>query len=120
MELRRTDHLPAFPFPTGEGLAPLPEFAELRRKDPVVRVRLPSGDTAWLVTRHTDVRRVLTDPRFSRSRATRGTGPRINRTPTLPDSILAADPPTTPGCADSSHPRSPAGAPRRCARTSPP
>lgn len=93
MELRRTDHLPAFPFPTGEGLAPLPEFAELRRKDPVVRVRLPSGDTAWLVTRHTDVRRVLTDPRFSRSRATRGTGPRINRTPTLPDSILAADPP---------------------------
>ncbi|MFI5621600.1 cytochrome P450 [Streptomyces sp. NPDC051567] len=89
----RADGPASFPFPHRDGLGPVPEFAELRRDDPVVRVRLPSGDSAWLVTRHADVRRVLADPRFSRSRATRGDGPRINRTTTLPDSILAADPP---------------------------
>ncbi|MEV7923653.1 cytochrome P450 [Kitasatospora sp. NPDC088264] len=91
--MSRTEHIEPFPFPHRDGLEPLPEFARLRREEPVVRVRLPSGDTAWLVTRHADVRRVLADPRFSRARATRGTGPRINRTTTLPDSILAADPP---------------------------
>ncbi|MFJ2112567.1 MULTISPECIES: cytochrome P450 [unclassified Streptomyces] len=90
---RRTGEIRRFPFPHRDGLDPLPEFAELRQYEPVVRVRLPSGDTAWLVTRHSDVRRVLTDPRFSRARATRGTGPRISRTTTLPHSVLAADPP---------------------------
>ncbi|MBV6699958.1 cytochrome P450 [Kitasatospora aureofaciens] len=82
-----------FPFPHRDGLDPLPELAELRRDAPVLQVRLPSGDLAWLVTRHADVRRILADARFSRARATRGEGPRINRTTTLPDSILAADPP---------------------------
>lgn len=82
-----------FPLPHLDGLGPLPEFTELRRKHPCARIRLPSGDPAWLVTRYADVRTVLADPRFSRARATRGTGPRIARVTTLPDSILAADPP---------------------------
>ncbi|MEV5675797.1 MULTISPECIES: cytochrome P450 [unclassified Streptomyces] len=86
-------HTVDFPFPHHDGLGPLPEFAHLRREAPCVRIRLPSGDPAWLVTRYADVRTVLADPRFSRSRATQGTGPRIARVPTLPDSILAADPP---------------------------
>ncbi|MFJ1646467.1 cytochrome P450 [Streptomyces sp. NPDC088258] len=90
---QRTGEIRPFPFPHRDGLDPLPEFAELRRDEPVARIRLPSGDLAWLVTRHADVRRVLSDPRFSRARATRGDGPRINRTTTLPDSLLAADPP---------------------------
>lgn len=89
----RTENLLSFPFDYADGLEPVPEFAELRRDAPVVRVRLPSGDTAWLVTRNADVRRVLAGSSFSRARATRGSGPRINRTTTLPDSILAADPP---------------------------
>ncbi|MGW0395568.1 cytochrome P450 [Streptomyces sp. NPDC003042] len=89
----QTAHIRSFPFDYADGLDPVPEFAELRREDPVVRVRLPSGDTAWLVTRHADVRRVLAGSGFSRTRATRGEGARINRTTTLPDSILAADPP---------------------------
>ncbi|WP_406447439.1 cytochrome P450 [Streptomyces sp. NBC_00876] len=91
--MNQAEEIQAFPFPHRDGLDPMPEFAELRRSAPVIRVRMPSGDTAWLVTRHADVRRVLADPCFSRARATRGEGPRINRTTTLPDSILAADPP---------------------------
>ncbi|MFJ4913079.1 cytochrome P450 [Streptomyces sp. NPDC088726] len=82
----------SFPLGHADGLDPLPELAELRRHEPVVRVRMPGGGTAWLVTRHADVRRVLADPRFSRSRATRGKGPG-GRTTALPDSILATDPP---------------------------
>ncbi|MER0447923.1 cytochrome P450 [Streptomyces sp. Edi4] len=91
--MTQSEQIPAFPFPHRDGLDPIPEFAELRRNAPVTRVRMPSGDTAWLVTRHADVRRVLGDPCFSRARATRGEGPRVARTTTLPDSILAADPP---------------------------
>ncbi|WP_031223641.1 cytochrome P450 [Streptomyces roseochromogenus] len=84
----------AFPFPHRDGLGPLPEFAFLRRELPCARIRLPSGDPAWLVTRYADVRTVLADPRFSRERATRGKqSPRMARVTTLPDSILAADPP---------------------------
>ncbi|MGC0415584.1 cytochrome P450 [Embleya sp. AB8] len=82
-----------FPLPHRDGLDPVPEFVALRRDHPCARIRLPSGDPAWLVTRYADVRTVLADPRFSRTRATRGTGPRIANVPTLPASILAADPP---------------------------
>lgn len=87
-----SEQLRSFPLGHADGLDPLPELAELRRHEPVVRVRTPGGGTAWLVTRHADVRRVLADPRFSRSRAARGKGPG-GRTTALPDSILATDPP---------------------------
>ncbi|MYS81525.1 cytochrome P450 [Embleya scabrispora] len=91
----RTDPTPTqvFPLPHRDGLDPIPEFADLRRDAPCTRIRLPSGDRAWLVTRYADVRLVLGDPRFSRTRATRGSGPRMADVPTLADSILAADPP---------------------------
>ncbi|MEU3062909.1 cytochrome P450 [Streptomyces subrutilus] len=82
-----------FPFPHHDGLGPIPELAALRRNAPCARIILPSGDPAWLVTRYGDVRTVLADPRFSRTRATRGAGPRMAHVPTLQDSILAADPP---------------------------
>ncbi|MGO4462717.1 cytochrome P450 [Streptomyces sp. M-16] len=101
--MSRPDGLLPFPFPHTDGLAPLPELADLRRDRPVVKVRLPSGSTAWLVTRNADVRKVLADPRFSRTRAPReqeaqrvpATGPRTagRRATVLPDSILASDPP---------------------------
>ncbi|WP_077801670.1 cytochrome P450 [Streptomyces sp. JHA26] len=44
---------------------PPERYAELRATVPVSRVALPSGQTAWLLTRHADVRAVLDDPRFS-------------------------------------------------------
>ncbi|MEU1232285.1 cytochrome P450 [Streptomyces sp. NPDC005828] len=50
---------PACPF------APDPEFARLRREEPVSRIRLTGGSEAWLVTRFADARQVLADPRFS-------------------------------------------------------
>ncbi|WP_026455372.1 cytochrome P450 [Saccharomonospora iraqiensis] len=51
----------------GEGpLDPPAEWADLRRRCPAATVRLPSGDEATLVTRHADVKQVLSDPRFTR------------------------------------------------------
>jgi cytochrome P450 len=44
---------------------PPPEFQRFRTESPVVRVRTPRGDSAWLVTRREDIRAVLTDRRFS-------------------------------------------------------
>lgn len=89
----RTKPPRSFPFPVPAGLDPIPELAELRRNEPVSRILLPSGDIAWLVTRHADVRAVLVDPRFSRALASAPAGPRLAAEPTLPSSILAADPP---------------------------
>lgn len=40
-------------------------YAELRAHEPVKRVTLPGGGTAWLVARHADVRTALKDPRLS-------------------------------------------------------
>jgi cytochrome P450 len=44
---------------------PPPEYVDLRRERPIARVRTPRGDAAWVVTRHRDIRTVLTDGRFS-------------------------------------------------------
>ncbi|MEU4233817.1 cytochrome P450 [Nonomuraea sp. NPDC026600] len=59
--------LPFFPFDTPSELDAEPEYAELRREDPVPKVRLPLGGEAYLVSRYEDVKRVLTDPVFSRA-----------------------------------------------------
>jgi cytochrome P450 len=89
-----TKPLRHFSFSLPEGLDPQPELAELRRDEPVARVLLPSGDIAWMITRYDDVRTVLADPRFSRAAAAAAGGPRITSgRPSLPSSILAADPP---------------------------
>ncbi|HEX4818242.1 MAG TPA: cytochrome P450 [Nonomuraea sp.] len=45
--------------------APPDEYARLRAHGPLARVRLPSGQLAWVVTRHEEVRQVLADPRIS-------------------------------------------------------
>lgn len=43
------------------------EFEALH-DEPVVKVVLPSGDSAWLITRYEDIRAVLADPRVSKNR----------------------------------------------------
>lgn len=48
--------------------APPPAHRQLREESPLAKVRLPSGVTAWAVTRHQDIRTVLSDPRFSPNR----------------------------------------------------
>jgi cytochrome P450 len=62
---------PAFPFEEDLGADSAPEFARLRSAGPLVRVRLPDGHLAWLLLRRTDIKIVLTDPRFSRAAAAR-------------------------------------------------
>jgi len=48
---------------------PPPEYGRLREQEPISRVRFlvsPGSHDGWLITRHDDVRAVLSDPRFSR------------------------------------------------------
>jgi len=82
-----------FPFKAAELYEPPPEFAFLREECPVVKVLMPTGDPAWLVTRYDDVRRVLSDPRFSRAAASRESAPRLRPLPPDRSTILAMDPP---------------------------
>ncbi len=41
------------------------EFTRLRAEEPISRIPLNGGDTAWLITRFADAREVLSDDRFS-------------------------------------------------------
>ncbi|MCB1474470.1 MAG: cytochrome P450 [Rhodobiaceae bacterium] len=45
--------------------SPPPEYEQLRESDPITPINMPDGNQAWLLTRYEDVRRVLSDPRFS-------------------------------------------------------
>ncbi|HZM80417.1 MAG TPA: cytochrome P450 [Candidatus Limnocylindrales bacterium] len=78
--------LPLFPFDTPAELDAEPEYAKLRRDDPVPRVRLLAGGEAYLASRYEDVRRVLSDPVFSRA-ATSDPGVAVLR-PTRRDPYL--------------------------------
>lgn len=87
-------HLPLdYPFGEFDRLEPHPKWAELRRDQPLARVRLPYGGEAWLVTAYEDVRTVLSDPRFSRAAAVGKDVPRTRKTVTAHTSILDMDPP---------------------------
>ncbi|GAB3435588.1 cytochrome P450 [Actinophytocola sediminis] len=54
-----------FPIQRQCPLAPPAEYDQLRAEEPVSRVRLPTGGSAWLVTGYEDVRTVLSSPVFS-------------------------------------------------------
>ncbi|WP_216902615.1 cytochrome P450 [Nocardia alni] len=71
-----------------------PLYEQLRREEPLSRVRLPYGGDAWLVTRYEDIKFVLGDPRFSRA-ATVGREdiPRGAPQTARADSLLSMDPP---------------------------
>ncbi|MFD9195593.1 cytochrome P450 [Streptomyces phaeochromogenes] len=69
-----------------------PLYARLRENEPLSRVQLPYGETAWLATRYDDVRTVLTDPRFSRALAQGLDQPRM-RSENVGDGVMGMDPP---------------------------
>jgi cytochrome P450 len=54
------------PFEQANPLQVAPRLRELQAAGPIHRVRTASGDSAWLVTRHADVRRLLDDDRLGR------------------------------------------------------
>jgi cytochrome P450 len=82
-----------FPFEAALGLDTDAVLARLRDDDPVPLVRLASGGQAYLATRYDDVRRVLTDPVFSRAAATRREVPVLSRASKIPYLMLNMDPP---------------------------
>jgi cytochrome P450 len=84
----------SFPFPAPPSIFhPAPELSRLLQDRPVAPVRFPDGNTGWLVTRYDDVRRVLTDPRFSRAAATGPGVPSTGLSQMAAASILGMDPP---------------------------
>ncbi|MDK9497551.1 cytochrome P450 [Streptomyces katrae] len=58
-----------YPFNTAEGLRLAEEYERVRDLPGLLRVRMPYGEEAWLVTRYADARLVLGDGRFSRAAA---------------------------------------------------
>ncbi|MDC0718060.1 cytochrome P450 [Nannocystis bainbridge] len=69
-----------YPLPLPSALEPPAEWAKLRAGCPIAHVRLPSGDSAVLLTRYQDVRQVLADPRFTRQLGKEGAA-RISEEP---------------------------------------
>src|SRR3954452_9772979 len=69
----------AFPTVSGPQLRHDQALDDWRRDDQVRKIPLPYGRWCWIVTRHADVKVVLTDPRFSRRAAAQDDAPR--RTP---------------------------------------
>ncbi|GAA2794784.1 cytochrome P450 [Saccharopolyspora taberi] len=57
-----------YPIPRTCPYSPPDSYAELRREQPVRRVPTLAGGSVWLVSRHEDVRAVLSDPRMSSDR----------------------------------------------------
>jgi cytochrome P450 len=85
---------PPFPFDrTRDPLDPPPEFARWQREQPIRRVVV--GDVpAWLVTRYSDVRALLADPRLSCDRSRAGfPAARKNDPPPPRGHLSAMDPP---------------------------
>jgi cytochrome P450 len=76
-------------------LEPDPQYAELRRSEPVCRVQLPYGPRAWLVTGYHLTKSVLADARFSRAAAVGRDNPRETAADVsqVAESILSMDPP---------------------------
>lgn len=88
------DSLLKYPF-SRVALDPDPQYAELRRSEPVCRVQMPYGPPVWLVTDYHLVKTVLSDTRFSRAAVVDRDNPRecpvdFGR---VAESILSMDPP---------------------------
>ena len=76
-------------------LEPDPQYAQLRRTEPVCRVQLPYGPPAWLVTEYHLTKAVLGDARFSRAAAVGRDNPRESAVDIsqVAESVLSMDPP---------------------------
>ncbi len=75
---RDLDDVPVLPFDRPNLLDLPPQYALLRAEHPVAPVRTPIGDPAWLVTRYTDVKALLADPRLVQSPPDPANAPRYS------------------------------------------
>ncbi|MCP9211058.1 cytochrome P450 [Streptomyces sp. NEAU-Y11] len=92
-DVRAPARPPRLPFPADRPAEPPAAYAWVRRECPVSRVRMPSGDLGWLVSRYRDARFALSDRRLSKAALTEPGAPRI-RPGTLPPGLLfTTDPP---------------------------
>ncbi|MFI9061888.1 cytochrome P450 [Streptomyces sp. NPDC053429] len=82
----------AYPFNTAEGLQLAEEYERVRARPGLLRVQMPYGEPAWLVTRYADARLVLGDARFSRAAGSSHDEPRQSEGRT-DSGILGMDPP---------------------------
>ncbi|MFB7919071.1 cytochrome P450 [Streptomyces sp. NPDC056061] len=82
----------AYPFNTAEGLSLAEEYERVRDQPGLLRVQMPYGEPAWLVTRYADARLVLGDLRFSRAEAASHDEPRQSEGQ-RDGGILGMDPP---------------------------
>lgn len=85
--------LPVFPYEGMTGLDAFDMFARLREHDPVQPVRVPSGGRVYLVARYEDVRRVFTDPVFSRVALQGEDAAVLIPASKIPGTMLNMDPP---------------------------
>ncbi|MBO4207335.1 cytochrome P450 [Micromonospora echinofusca] len=72
---------------------PSPQLIELQDKCPVAPVVMSDGSPAWLVSRYADVKRILTDNRFSRAAAGGADGPPQELGALETESLIGMDPP---------------------------
>ena len=82
-----------YPFDRPSAMEIAREYGDIRNGSAVERVRMPSGDEAYLVTRYEDVRTVLADPRFSRAATLEEGAPRLGPAPQNFPTLLNMDPP---------------------------
>jgi len=68
--------VPTMPFEDPSVLEISPQYRWLQDNEPVSRVRTPTGDPAWLVTRYADVKSMLSDKRLGRSHPAPESAPR--------------------------------------------
>ncbi|MEU2506632.1 cytochrome P450 [Streptomyces sp. NPDC007863] len=82
-----------YPVQREQPLHPPCQYARLREEQPVCPVKLVTGHTAYLVTRYEDVRRVLSDARFSREALFQDGAPRAQLIEPDSDSLISMDAP---------------------------
>ena len=91
--------LPTLPFEQPDVLAVPPLLRRLQAERPITRVRTPTGDEAWHVARHAELKQLLGDSRLGRSHPDPEHAPRIS------DSILFGGPAENYETEDADHAR---------------
>lgn len=82
----------AYPFNSPDGIDLAQEYERVRDQPGLLRVQLPYGEPAWLVTRYAEARFVLGDPRFSTAEGATHDAPRQSEG-RADNGILGMDPP---------------------------